>query len=204
MAVERVMGGDGLGTGGGHPGDGTRCPGRHGMPADYRAAADSAWSRVGSTRDFIAVTGPHLALVADDTVPRLVTSLSTSGPQGASWELALRELGIESSDLAVVARLLVGPALRHHGVGRSLLEAMVDAAGMGLWKRPILDVWTGLDRAIALYARAGWMKLGEVAFTFTSPYGPSAFTTATRCSPSSTRLRYGRAPDRPCSRSPGR
>lgn len=42
-------------------------------------------------------------------------------------------------------------------------------AAISLGRRPILEVWTELDAAIELYERAGWLRLGKMTFTFTSP-----------------------------------
>jgi GNAT superfamily N-acetyltransferase len=82
-------------------------------------------------------------------------------------DLACHVLGADRDELAVVARLFVDPKLRNRGVGGSLLRAVAEAAAE-LGRRPILDVWRELDSAIALYEHAGWVRIGEVTFTFSS------------------------------------
>lgn len=85
-------------------------------------------------------------------------------------QLASNKLGLDRSQLAVVARLFVDLGRRHQGVGTYLVHAAVDAV-IRPGRRPILDVWTELRCAIELYERAGWLRLGEVSFTFASPCG---------------------------------
>lgn len=80
-------------------------------------------------------------------------------------DTAARALDMDCSQLAVVARLIVGPSLRRSGVGRALLEtAAADARRRGL--HPILDVATHYDAAIALYESCGWRNAGEVTLVF--------------------------------------
>lgn len=85
--------------------------------------------------------------------------------------LASDVIGTKAENLAVISRLFVGPARRGQGIGEALLESAVKAATTR-GRQAILDVWTELDRAIALYERAGWQRLGEVTFTFNRPCGP--------------------------------
>jgi GNAT superfamily N-acetyltransferase len=124
-----------------------------------------------STRGFIAGSSGLLNLVAVDG-STLVGHVALHGRSARPvMALASDRLGIDGSGLAVVARLFVDPKRRHEGAGTSLLHAAVDAASR-LGRRPILDVWTELDQAIEFYERAGWLRLGEATFTFTSPCGP--------------------------------
>jgi len=86
----------------------------------------------------------------------------------AVMALAASAVGVSETQLAVVARLFVGPGARGSGVGRPLLDhARDEARARGLV--PILDVWTELGSAIALYESAGWERLGTV--TFEAPAG---------------------------------
>jgi GNAT superfamily N-acetyltransferase len=81
--------------------------------------------------------------------------------RGAREVMALvREaIGIEDRGVAVVARLLVSPAARRQGIGRALLATATTAAtARGL--RPIIDVATHHEPAIALYEAAGWIRAG--------------------------------------------
>jgi len=74
---------------------------------------------------------------------------------------AARYLGVAPGDVAVVARLMVGPGARRSGAGRRLLDtAAAEARRRGL--HPVLDVATELEAAVALYERAGWERAGEV------------------------------------------
>ncbi len=82
----------------------------------------------------------------------------------AAMTLATDALGCDESELAVVARLLVAPERRRQGIARQLLDTAV-AHGRASGRIPILDVWTGLPDAIAMYDRLGWRRLGPVAFT---------------------------------------
>ncbi len=73
--------------------------------------------------------------------------------------LALRDLGQGSGELK---RMYVAPGLRGRGVGRLLLEAAVAAAAALGYQRLLLDTLARLQRANALYTRAG--------FVATAPY----------------------------------
>lgn len=110
---------------------------------------------------FLALTGPYGCWVAmrDGEVAGHVALVPRSLP--AAMELAASALGRPAEQLAVVARLLVSPRARGQGAGRMLLAAATAAAAeRGL--RPVLDVDTGLTRAIALYESAGWTRAGEI------------------------------------------
>jgi GNAT superfamily N-acetyltransferase len=82
----------------------------------------------------------------------------------AVMTLATNALGCNEARLAVVARLLVAPERRREGIATRLLDTAV-AHARGSGRIPILDVWTGLPDAIAVYDRLGWRRLGPVAFT---------------------------------------
>lgn len=127
--------------------------------------------RVGTTREFIAGSEPLTALVADDEGVVVGHVVLHQRSAATVMTVASETLGVERSELAVVARLFVAPQVRGRGVGRALLRAAVDAA-TGVDRYPILDVWTELDAAIGLYQAEGWTRLGEVAFTFSSPCSP--------------------------------
>lgn len=127
--------------------------------------------RIGPTRDFIAGTIPLAALVATDDGELIGHVAAHERSAGSVMALASDAIGIGVSELAVIARLFVDPERRGRGVGMKLLEASVEAT-LAAGRHPILDVWTDLDGAIALYERAGWVRLGEVAFRFNEPCGP--------------------------------
>ncbi|MGZ6956772.1 MAG: GNAT family N-acetyltransferase [Acidimicrobiia bacterium] len=87
-------------------------------------------------------------------------ALHASRPNDAA-RLSGDALGCDPSSLGVVARLFTAPGSRRAGVGRLLLEAAADSAREhGLV--PILDVWTELRDAIAMYEACGWRNLGRV------------------------------------------
>jgi len=70
-------------------------------------------------------------------------------------------LGVELDSLAVVARLMVAPGFRGLGIGVALLETSAShARNLGL--TPMLDVVKNSRRAIELYERCGWVRIGEV------------------------------------------
>jgi ribosomal protein S18 acetylase RimI-like enzyme len=95
-------------------------------------------------------------------------------------------LGLSVDRLAVVARLLVDPTCRRHGVGRALLEtAAGEAMARGL--RPVLDVAVDFGAAIRLYETNGWTRAGQVTYRFSDgapldefvylgPSGPTSVT----------------------------
>jgi GNAT superfamily N-acetyltransferase len=69
----------------------------------------------------------------------------------------IRAAGI-STEVGVVARLLVDPGLRRTGIATQLLEqARLSIASLG--RTPVLDV-VASSPAVALYRRAGWRELG--------------------------------------------
>jgi GNAT superfamily N-acetyltransferase len=79
----------------------------------------------------------------------------------ATMRVAARHAQRQPHELAVVARVLVGPTARRGGVGHALLDtAVTDAHGRGL--HPILDVATHLSGAVSLYESCGWARAGEV------------------------------------------
>jgi GNAT superfamily N-acetyltransferase len=83
---------------------------------------------------------------------------------------AAARAGRAPDQLAVVARLFVGPTGRRGGVARALLAAAVaDAHARGL--QPVLDVATQLTAAVALYESCGWRRAGVVTIEFADAPG---------------------------------
>ena len=74
-------------------------------------------------------------------------------------------VNLEPTELAVVARLIVDPAMRPLGIARALLEAGAEAARRH-GRHLILDVATHYEAAIALYRACGWRDAGEVTMVF--------------------------------------
>jgi GNAT superfamily N-acetyltransferase len=80
---------------------------------------------------------------------------------GVVMELASKETGLDSSDLVVLARLIVSPGRRGLGLGRLLLEKATGES-VRLGRRAVLDVVDSHTAAIRLYERNGWTCLGDV------------------------------------------
>lgn len=77
--------------------------------------------------------------------------------------LACAALGRPRSGICAVSRLFVDPTVRRRGIARELLaDATNEARSRGLW--PVLDVVTTYTPAVALYERAGWTRLGTIAY----------------------------------------
>ena len=79
--------------------------------------------------------------------------------------LASQVTGLPADRLAVIARLMVAPAVRRAGIGRALLQQAADQA-VALGTTPILDVVTVHLAAIELYERCGWSRAGKVVARF--------------------------------------
>ena len=82
---------------------------------------------------------------------------------------ATRATGRRADGLAVLARLIVDPRLRHRGVGRALLEVAVNYAQQA-GQRVVLDVVQD-SAAVRFYESLGWarteplrLQLDEVRF----------------------------------------
>ncbi len=76
-------------------------------------------------------------------------------------DMAVLATGVAEDRIAVVARLLVAPAVRRRGTGRALLDkATQEAARLG--RRAVLDVVEGHIAAIRLYENCGWTRAGMV------------------------------------------
>ncbi|HTX62108.1 MAG TPA: GNAT family N-acetyltransferase [Acidimicrobiales bacterium] len=118
----------------------------------------------GTLRGFVDPEDAMGAWVAtiDDLVVGNVLLRSRSAP--VSSELATAALGVEASDLAFVARLMVAPSARRRGVARALLEAATCAA-QARGRTVVLDVVEHDAAAIALYESCGWRSLGHRVLT---------------------------------------
>ncbi|HEU5347251.1 MAG TPA: GNAT family N-acetyltransferase [Ktedonobacterales bacterium] len=96
----------------------------------------------------------------EDMVIGHVALRSATGVSAASASIWSAATGLPPEQLAVVARLFVGPSARGHSVGAALLdEASAAARGRGLW--PVLDVLDHNRSAIALYERKGWRRVAS-------------------------------------------
>ncbi len=119
----------------------------------------------GDLRSFLAVPDAIGAWVADEDDEVVGHVALHPARAGAVMDLATEKTGIPASRFGVVARLLVNPAARRLGIGRSLLDrAAGHATHLGL--RPVLDVVDRHVSAIRLYESQGWIRLGQVTVTF--------------------------------------
>jgi GNAT superfamily N-acetyltransferase len=119
----------------------------------------------GSLRTFIATPDALISWVAK-TGGEVVGHVALHpGSSAAVMALASEVTGLGPDRFAVVARLLVSPAARRKGVGRSLLHtAAAEALDRDL--SPILDVATHYAPAIKLYESCGWVRAGKVTVRF--------------------------------------
>lgn len=110
---------------------------------------------------FVAAPGALGAWVAefDSQVLGNVVLTGTSSPEVMA--LASAAVGEPEASLAVVARLMVDPAVRRRGTARALLRTARDAA-LAMERRPVLDVAAHFVAARALYEAEGWTCAGDV------------------------------------------
>ena len=128
----------------------------------------------GDLRSFLAMPGAIASWVAERGGEIAGHVALYSGSSEAVMALAEEATGLHASHFGVVARLLVAPAARRLGVGRSLLRAAEGhAAQLGLW--PILDVVTHHEGAIRLYEECGWTCAGMVTATFGQGFSVDEF-----------------------------
>ncbi|HVM13803.1 MAG TPA: GNAT family N-acetyltransferase [Egibacteraceae bacterium] len=116
-------------------------------------------------RSFVSASGALAAWVAacEGAIVGHVALQPTSSPEVMA--LAGEATGRVTDGLGVVARLLVAPAHRRNGLGRTVLGVAAKAAhDQGRW--PVLDVATHFDAAILLYERSGWARAGLVEVRF--------------------------------------
>jgi ribosomal protein S18 acetylase RimI-like enzyme len=124
-------------------------PGRR--PRDLRAFLDSSDALSAWVAECDGRIAGHVA-VHGESMPVVMARAAT-------------HLRLDVAGLAVVARLIVDPAMRRLGIGRALLDAGAEAARRH-GRHPILDVATHYDAAIALYRSGGWRNAGEVTIVF--------------------------------------
>ena len=119
----------------------------------------------GDLRSFLAAPDAIGAWVAVEDAEIVGHVALHPGRVGAVMDLATKTTGIPASRFGVVARLLVCPAARRSGIGRSLLDHAAGCA-LHLGLTPILDVVDRHVPAIRLYESQGWIRLGQVTVTF--------------------------------------
>ncbi|MFD8482868.1 GNAT family N-acetyltransferase [Kitasatospora sp. NPDC059673] len=82
-------------------------------------------------------------------------------------------VGLPGDQLAAVARLFVGVSARRRGLAGALLDRAAQAAREG-GRRPVLEVESGAEGAIALYERAGWQLVTTATANWLAPTGQPA------------------------------
>jgi PAS domain S-box-containing protein len=98
-------------------------------------------------------------------------ALHSGAEDPAAHVVAGRRPGMRSSDVAVIARLVVARAARRTGLGELLLVTACDAARAARLV-PALDVAKDLVESVRFYEALGWSRGGDVALD--SPTGPGA------------------------------
>ncbi|MEV0644929.1 GNAT family N-acetyltransferase [Phytomonospora sp. NPDC050363] len=105
-----------------------------------------------------------------ETGGKVVGQTGIGEAEGLPGEV-LAEVG--DTPVVAVVRLFVAPSGRGHGLGRLLLDAAVEmAAERGA--RAVLDVEAGGAAAIALYERAGWLRVHSGPGDWLTPSGEPA------------------------------
>jgi GNAT superfamily N-acetyltransferase len=119
----------------------------------------------GDLRSFLASSdalGAWVAEIGGSVVGHVALHRRSSD---AVMKVATDFTELPADRFGVVARLLVAPEARRHGVGRALLRTAVEsAASRGL--RPMLDVVIQHGAAVHLYEEAGWIRAGETVVQF--------------------------------------
>jgi GNAT superfamily N-acetyltransferase len=127
--------------------------------ADFSAAMQ-VWQRANSARGK-APTAQRIARVAEKLAdPEALVMVARK--ENAVVGMALAEPGRQAADLCHLSMLFVDPGRWGCGIGRLLLEGVIEAAaGLGLHR---VQVWTGSanHRAKNLYTSAGFVATGEV------------------------------------------
>ena len=111
-------------------------------------AFDAHWTQQQWLDIFHSQTPPRLAWIAEDLEapdqPRTIGFLvAQCGPE---WELE---------------NIVVSPASRRHGVGRTLLSALLNEARAHCAERILLEVRASNHAAICLYLRSGFQQLSR-------------------------------------------
>ena len=121
------------------------------------------------TGRFIASRRELASFVSEDETGAVVGHVALNASSARPcMELARAATGYDDDQLGAVARLVVAPQMRRHGIARQLLEAATRRC-FELGRHPILDVVQWFDPAIALYETAGWQRIGDVTISFRSP-----------------------------------
>jgi GNAT superfamily N-acetyltransferase len=118
-----------------------------GLPLDFQGFADELKGLPG----VYAAGGGALLLAAYNDEP--------------AGTIALRRLNCSSGE---VKRLYLRPKFRGHGLGRRLLEAIIDTATAIPYECLYADTLPGMTEALSLYRRAGFEQVEAYSDTPTS------------------------------------
>jgi ribosomal-protein-alanine N-acetyltransferase len=134
-----------------------------------RAEAAAECARIHATGFAYAWSVAELeALIADPA------ALGTSALDPASAKLRGFALSRVAADEAEVLTIAVDPGQRRAGVGRDLLRAHMAAVAAAGARALFLEVDEGNAAALALYAREGFLKVGERNGYYKKPNGKAA------------------------------
>jgi ribosomal protein S18 acetylase RimI-like enzyme len=128
---------------------------RTGSSEDVEACID-LWSRVIAARDGSDVLHEVTAHVRGAFAQPIVR-FATAGSPPQAFALTLAK----ENRVAHLSRICVDPSIASHGLGTALLADAVQHAGDEGFTRMSLDVRETNTRAIALYARAGFVAVSE-------------------------------------------
>jgi ribosomal protein S18 acetylase RimI-like enzyme len=94
-----------------------------------------------------AVSPTELPLIAEDG----------ERPIGLAWA----RIAPEDSDVAAVYQVWVDPEYRHRGVGRLMIDTVLDWARAAGVRQLLLSVALGPGSALEFYRRAGFLEIGH-------------------------------------------
>ncbi|HET7163225.1 MAG TPA: GNAT family N-acetyltransferase [Rhodanobacteraceae bacterium] len=115
---------------------------------EYAAAIGTDLEYQGFTAELAALPAPY--------VPPRGALLIASSESGVAGCVALRPLDEQRGEMK---RLYVRPAYRKTGLGKSLVEAMIDAARRVGYRELRLDTLPSMASAQALYRRLGFVEI---------------------------------------------
>lgn len=138
--------------------------------------------RAGAAVGFLAASGRERAtvfwsglLAAAERGERVVLVAEADGALVGTVQLVLA-LPDNQPHRGDVAKMQVAPAAQKRGIGRALLAAIEDEARRAGRSLLVLDTATG-SPAEAMYARAGWQRVGVIPHYALWPDGTSCAST---------------------------
>ena len=123
------------------------------LPRDLEAIADNYeafWVAVEPTRDGDAIVG--------------ITGLRQAGHGTASFTVPLPELFKLEQRTARIHHMSVAPERQRRGIGRLLMETVIDWAPQHGYEALVLDTTSEQEAAVAFYRALGFSELGRTTF----------------------------------------